>query len=735
MRGDRRKSGAAASARAIMNLARLSRLLVRYRWPAAGLWLLLIGVCVLRLLTVPMGNVLTELKGANDTEAYQVEQILEQRFGYRPDTTAALVLKGPPPPELKPALQKHFTQLERIEDLPGRKDKSLRCWFLFFDTRIAFADIQVLMPKIRQFLDPYEAKPGLHTYLTGNAAFYNDFLETSQAESAVSDVLALSFAFAVLLFTFGGLVGALLPLLTGITTLLFFNGFLNFFQIQITPISMMLTSVLGLALSLDYAFFLVSRYQEEWDRNPNPAEALTATLKATGKTVLVSGLLVVLSSAVLMMPDLSIQRTNALNLVCVAAVATLNALLSLPALLLLTGHLLSWPTLLSHRFRSPKKYHFWQGFARHIVERPKRYFALSLVLLLGLAAPALSLRLWDPLQTMAPPHSESMQAYNLLQADGWGGQLIPIQVIVTAPDGDLSSEASLKQLYELMQAISRLPGVATIESPLPWSSEKPQTETIKLWQSLQTAQSLIAPLTDRSTLLLNVQQLQMMDILTSYDLIGAIRAHARAHPQLKILTGGVVARTNDFITELYSYSPRILGLVMLSILLVLMFYMKSFVLPLKASLMNFLPILSAFGILVLIFQDGVLADFLHLPHHGAIVNLVPLTLFCLIFGLSMDYEILIMSRITEAYEASGDVKEAIIEGLARSSSVITGAALILIMVFVPALFSQSAVMKEIALGIIAALVLDATLVRLLLVPSFMMLMGRWNWWNPWRGQD
>ncbi|HEY9844239.1 MAG TPA: MMPL family transporter, partial [Candidatus Obscuribacterales bacterium] len=523
-------------------IQRLSAWLVRRRWLALGLWLLLLGACVFRVLTVPMGNVLTELKGATDTEAYQVQQIMESEFGYRPENTMALVMQGHPPgPELRQALRGHFPQIAGIIDLPGRKDSSLRCWFLIFDQKTAFAQMQPLVPKIRRFLDPQEKALGLRSYLTGNAAFYNDFLETSKAEASLSELLALLFAFFVLIFTFGGLIGALLPLIMGVSTLLLFNGFLNLFQIQITPISLILTSILGLALSIDYAFFLVSRYQEEWDQENDPAYALARTLKATGKTVLVSGLLVILSSAALMLPDLSVQRTNAFNLVCVAAVATLNAVLFLPGLLVLTGPYLSWPALFSRRFRSQKKYLFWQGFARHIVDRPKRYFCLSLLLLLALAAPALTIRLWDPVQTLAPASSESMQGYAVLQKDGWGGILIPLHVIVDGRDQPLDSPAALGYLYDLTRALETQPGVAAVQGPMSFRPGIAKAEAIRIQSQLQTAGLLLGTPAPRFSLL-NVQQQELMDILKSYDLIEFIQKYGREHPQFRVRVGGVVAR-------------------------------------------------------------------------------------------------------------------------------------------------------------------------------------------------
>ena len=191
-----------------------------------------------------------------------------------------------------------------------------------------------------------------------------------------------------------------------------------------------------------------------------------------------------------------------------------------------------------------------------------------------------------------------------------------------------------------------------------------------------------------------------------------------------------MARVDDFTKELYSYIPQMLLIIFGGIYILLFFSMKSVILPLKAAIMNFLPILSSFGLLTLVFQYGFFHNILHTPINGAVTNIVPIVLFCIIFGLSMDYEVLILSRITESYENTGDVKNAVVEGLAKSGSLITGAALILLGVFIPGAFSSSPQTQEICIGITSAILIDATIVRLLLVPSFMMLMGKWNWWNP-----
>ena len=189
----------------------------------------------------------------------------------------------------------------------------------------------------------------------------------------------------------------------------------------------------------------------------------------------------------------------------------------------------------------------------------------------------------------------------------------------------------------------------------------------------------------------------------------------------------MVARVRDLTTELYRYVPQMLLLIFIGIYILIFLHIKSFVIPIKAGIMNFLPILASFGILTLIFQHGLFSNILNTPINNAVTNIVPVILFCVIFGLSMDYEILILSRITEEYHKTKNVQASIVNGLSKSSSLITGASFILIAVFIPGCLSSSPQIKEICIGMISAIILDATIVRLVMVPSFMMLMGKWNW--------
>jgi RND superfamily putative drug exporter len=247
---------------------------------------------------------------------------------------------------------------------------------------------------------------------------------------------------------------------------------------------------------------------------------------------------------------------------------------------------------------------------------------------------------------------------------------------------------------------------------------------------MYSAGNNINPLTKNNLTLINVFPKNLVNLTDNLEIIKFIHDYSAKNHTFNIITGGTVSRVNDFTVELYSYLPQMLLIILGEIYLLLFFYLKSIILPVKAAIMNFLPILSSFGLLTLVFQFGYFHNILKTPFNGAVTNIVPIVLFCIVFGLGMDYEVLILSRINESYQKNQEVKTAIIEGMSKSGSLITGAALILAGVFVPGIFSSSPQIQEICLGISSAVFIDATIVRIFLVPSFMMLMGKWNWWRP-----
>lgn len=721
----------------------LSKFLLRYKRPLLLLWLLLVGTSLAWLLRVGQPVVESPISGARGTEAWQVTTLLEQEFNFNPDLSAGIVVAGSPG-DLAEALKAAFPEaIGRAFLVPGRGKHQHSLLYLQYNPSLNLVQAQQITPPMRKFLREWAQKNRVRAWLSGHVGFVYDMNHAVYQESSQNEKIALLLAFGILILNFGGLFAALLPILIGAATLILLNVLTLLLGMQLSPISFVMNSMVGLALAIDYSLFMVSRFREETRRGASDGEALRETLKHAGETILFSALIMIASISVLLIPDVSASRLVVQGLSLVVLLSLLNALVFLPVLLLTARPVLEFPRFLTQAVARLDSYPYWRRFSAHVVQHPLRYFLLSLLLMGALAVPALQIRLWEPLHAVVPPQSESVQGYEQLRADGWGGELLPIDVILTAPRGEhVYSPAFLEKTEQLIQSLEKLPHVSAVTGLTRWNPDFAPAQYREFFSSLDALSGLgLIPADhpvfrlmnrERTRTLLQVYADKDLDIQAMYTIIDGIRAEGRKMTGIQIQVGGIVDRARDFTRELYRAVPLMIALVVLGILLILGLYMKTPVLPLKAALMNFMPILGAFGLLVGVFQYGWLQPLLHTPQPGAVTALVPIILFCITFGLSMDYEVLILSRISEGYQAHGKVKEAVIEGLARSGAVITGAAIILLGVFLPGVFSASPLVQELSIGISVALILDATILRLFLVPSFMLLLGRWNWWNPFK---
>lgn len=697
-------------------------------------WIFLIIIALSSILVLKNSNTDTELTGVTYSEAYKVKIILEKEFGYKVGNSAAIVTDNNKDlTELKNILKNKYKQINKVIEVPSNKKHKNSILYLEFPPENKNIDIQKLTPKIREDLKIWDSKYSTQSFLTGSIAFQYDSKQMSKKDSSKGEFLALIISLIVLLFTFGSPLAAILPLVIGINTLIFLYALLKIFDIPVNPVSQILTGLTGLALATDYSLFLVSRFKEELKTNSD-IDSIKNTLKYAGTTIFYSGLIMFFSIFVLIIPDVSITKTVVKNLLLSVFISISTSILFLPIFLLKFKNYLDKPKL----FNSISTENFWRSFTKHIIEHPKKYFILSSIILLSLAYPVTQIKLWSPIINIAPSDSESVKGYNLLEKDGWGGEIIPVNVIVKAKN-TIYDTKFISFLYELNKEIEKITEVESIQSLTTWNKDFSKDDYINFMNNFQNISlfntnnplnNLINTKNGSDKTLVNVSPKNLSDLNYSFNIISKIDEYAKNHKEFDILVGGNVARVNDFTKELYSYIPQMLIFIFTSIYILLFLHTKSLVLPIKAGIMNFLPILSSFGILTLIFQYGYFSSLLNTPINYAVTNIVPIVLFCIIFGLSMDYEVLILSRITEHYEKTEDLKESIIEGLAKSSSLITGAALILTGVFIPGIFSSSPQIKEICIGITTAIFIDATLVRLILVPSFMMLMGKWNWWNP-----
>lgn len=703
-------------------------------------WLILLCLALLFLGFRPSAPLETELSGAEGTEAWQVRIWLENQFQQRLGSSAAIVLPAEQAIDsLQARLQKRFPEIASLEKINSQAEHRLQILRIHFQPTLQVVTTQALTPSLRTEIKAWSQEHQSWGLLTGNTAFQHDAKVASKQDAQRSEGLALAISLLILVLNFGALGASLLPLLMGASCLLLLNFWVQFWGWSVNPVSRILCSLVGLALSIDYALFMVARFREE-SQHQSPHKALLTAWRQAGKTILFSGLIMICSLSALLLPDVSLSRTVMQQLIVVLLLAIAHSLLLLPALMLGMGHWLNWPQRLADLIRRYDSAPFWQRFSSHVVERAGVYFLLSVSLLLLLAWPVTRMRLWEPVQSIAPQQSESRLAYEKLQQDGWGGELLPVILAVPTPQRVFAADY-LAYLYALHTHLESLPEVQRVQSMV--SSQ----QDLKAYQVLYSHLESLGPFADLSALrpVVNLGHGENLSLLYVYPrngmasedtqaILTASRNYARQFSKYPLYTGGVVARVQDFTHELYRYTHWIIFWVFAGVFGLLCLHMRTPVLPLKAAFMNFLPILAAFGCLVRIFQEGWGQSWLHTPFNGAVTNTVPLVLFCLVFGLSMDYEVLMLSRVSEWYQRTGKVNEAIVQGLARSGAVITGAVLILLGVFIPGMFSSSPQTQEICIGIGLAILLDATIVRMFLVPSFMALLGRWNWWNPWNGK-
>ncbi len=675
-----------------------------------------------------------EAGGATDSSAYRVQEVMQDHFNFRSANALGLVLEAGAKADTElMTLLENLPHMQEVRPIEGFEPHRNQVFLLQLELDLPVFETESLIPKFREQLQVWGDKRGVDLWLTGLPAFFYDMAEASHKDTAQAEQWGLLFALVILIFCYGSLTAAFLPLLVAVTTLLLTQTIVRLFGIGGNETALILNSMVGLGLTIDYCLFMVSRYREERQKHP-PELALQILMRTTGRTIFYSALVMLAALMVLLIPDVNALRGTIGNLILVVALSAFNALTVLPLLLILLDSWLDKPRWLTRKILSWHREDRWRGIATHVTARPVRYFVAALLLLLSLAWPVLYIRIWEPLQTLAPPGSDALRAYNEMTEDGWGGEMMPVQIVFYAPQGQsVLDPPVLEAVHALSQALEQRPEITRVQSLTP--ADKPLAE----YQSLYNQLRLLGPLMpaipgvamspEGEVTVMNAFPGKVMDIDAIYGTLDWLESYRLQHPEYRFEVGGSIARARSLSNEIYDQWVLLLLMIMGSIFVILSFYLRSFILPLKASIMNFLPILAAYGLLVWAFQWG------GIEKHSGIISLVPITLFCIVFGLSMDYEVLILSRIDEAWRETGEVRSAVINGMSRSGGIITGAALILLGVFSPGLTSSSLIVRELSLGIVLTIVIDATIVRLVLVPSFMMLMGRWNWWNPLHEQS
>jgi RND superfamily putative drug exporter len=577
--------------------------------------------------------------------------------------------------------------------------------FVGADRRSTFAALQLVgaddearEAAYERIVDDLDA-PGLTTQVGGRTPTFATISETISADIARAEMLSFPVLLVLLVVVFGSLVAASMPLAIGFLAVL---GAITGLRVltELTDISIFainIVTLLGLGLAIDYALFVVSRFREELARDPDVRTALGRTLATAGRTVAFSGLTVAIALSTLLIFPQVFLRSMGLGGMFAVLVAMLGALTVLPALLAVLGHRINALSFgpLQRRLARPVELDRgrWARIATSVMRRPVVWVAGIVVLLLAMGSPFLRVEFGNADATALPAGTEVRVVQEALERDFPGGTTTPIEVAVTG-----AADASAVEQYA--GALAGLPGVTVVQ---PRGSDGDVTGLTVL--SDPPPQSAAAK-----------------------HLVEAVR-ELPAPAGAQVLVGGESAITVDLLDSLRTLVPQML-LLMVGVTFVLLFLaFGSVVLPLKASLLNLLSLSASFGAVVWIFQDGNLAGLLGITP-GPIEATQPLLMLAIAFGLSMDYEVFLLSRIKEEHDRTGDTVSAVARGVQRTGGLITSAALLLVVVIGAFSTSDVQFIKMIGVGLAIAIVVDATVVRGLLVPAAMRLMGEVNWWAP-----
>jgi RND superfamily putative drug exporter len=604
-----------------------------------------------------------------------------------------------------------------------------------------------LRAAVREALARTPDSDGFDVKVTGQQALDYDVRTVSAEDATRGEQRVVPLALLVLVAAFGALVAAVLPVLIGLLAITISLGVVTL-AAQWTPMSVFVLNIvtmIGLGVGIDYSLLVVTRFREELNRGLSPRDAAVRTIQTAGAAVFTSGLTVVVGFAALLTTPLSETRSVGVGGLIVVGVAVLLSVSLLPALLALLGRHIDRPRWLARplaRVHAPTS---WERWARWLGRRPWRAIAIGGTLVALCTYPLIGIRFGLPAANWFPPGSESGQGLAALHEMGVAGVLTPVRVVVRFPEGEGALAAPrLRGLKTLSDSLRREPRVRSVRGV---ATIRPGLSALQLFVYYSDPRAVrdrypeffnAYLATDARTTLIDVIPADTVGFTGMMDLARRVRAVAgagvRGLDRAEIVVGGFAANSVDLQDELLADLPSVVGLILATTALMLFIAFRSLLVPLKAVLLNCLSVGAAFGLTVLVFQEGWGARLLGLEGATeAVWIVVPVLVFATVFGLSMDYEVFLLARVKEIYDKTGRNDHATMEGLSATASVITFAAVIMVLVFGVFAFSRVLAVQFIGFGLAVAVLLDATLIRMALVPAIMHIAGRWNWWPGVRG--
>jgi RND superfamily putative drug exporter len=737
-----------------------ARAIVRFRFLIIAFWVVVAAFAIPRASRVH--DVLdVEGRPVLVTESYEASELLRTEFPQPFTEFFAITIQAPMPVDSAPyrhlvetlaAVARAQPYIGLVLSLANSNDSTLvspdrRATFIVAAVNTSYADSSTnLTPRFRQTIhraaDRLPARADYTISVTGGPALDFDVRTVSKEDADWGEARALPLAAVILVVAFGALVAAALPIVVGLFAI---TSALSLVHQAATllPMSVFVLNIVtmvGLGVGIDYSLLIVTRFREEMNRGLRRRDAAVRTIQTAGRAVVTSGLTVVVGFASLFIAPVMETRSVAIGGVIVVGMAVLLSVTLLPAVLAVLGRAIDEPRGLAKKLAWYHAPTGWERWARWLGNHPWRALLIGLAVVTVVTWPLGAIRIGLPRAGWFPEGTESAAGMETLDHIGTRGVLQPVNVVIQAPPGDkIVATRYLRGLQRLADSIRTDPRIADVRSAV---SLRPGMSILQysiLYSDLDRARERYPELLatylsrDARTTRMTVVLSDTTSITGSMDVVRRIRAARDAGIQgldsVRVLVGGFQASSVDLQDVLLRRFPMLIALVLVITAIALFVAFQSVLVPLKAVVMNCLSVGGAFGLIVLVFQHGWGGRLFGL-HGGteAIYVLVPVLVFAVVFGLSMDYEVFLLSRIKEAFDRSGRNSPATMEGLSTTASVITSAAAIMIIVFGTFSFSRVLAVKLFGFGLAAAVFLDATLVRMVLVPSFMHIAGRWNWW-------
>src|SRR3990170_947730 len=592
--------------------------------------------------------------------------------------------------------------------------------------------------------------PGMRVDVTGKAAMWADFNRVNKESMLKGELMAWPAVMIVLILAFGSLVAMGLPLLLAMLGLATTFGLLYWLG-HVVPLSiwvMNFAMMVGIGVGVDYALFIVTRFRQELRRGATVPEAVTDAVETSGKAIFFSGVIVILALTAVLLAPVVVFQSMALGMIVVVAVVLAASLTLLPALLTLIGPRIDrWRVPLPERFRidaaASGESGFWHRWATIVMARPGLFALLSIAILLALALPALNMKVAMPGMDVLPKDTTARRGFETLEREFGPGSVAPINVVVERSSGTVFERDFLAELSAFSDSLKADAEISQVESIVDVRPDLTVADYVALYdgtasqvgEDVGAMREALVNTDDRSNVtLLRVYPKHSAETDEAKGLVKRIRsdyADALDNPtSAEVLVGGVPAENQDMTGALVGRVPlAILGVLVITYVC-LVLVLRSLLLPAKAIVLNLLSVFANYGILVVIFQYGFGENILAFDSQGFVNAWSPLLWFALLFGLSMDYEMFLLSAVKERYEETGDNEGSVAWALERTARPISSAAIAIVAVFGSFALAGTLPPKEMGTGMAIAIALDATLIRLVLVPAAMRLMGRANWWLP-----